>query len=189
MNIKMLKMAFAGLVLTVSGFSNAALIEIDISDLSAVTFTATSESSSIAFREEAGYGFSLVDFFTDINPSLIIVNDVSSTFSNVVNGQLFNRFRIRANNTSELNISGEGPIYSMLTTGAAFIGVMTLDLSDYSGRMRGVGATGNIASDYTPFLRDTFGTWEIVDVPEPSTLAIFALGLMGLASRRFMKKS
>ena len=27
------------------------------------------------------------------------------------------------------------------------------------------------------------------DVPEPSTLAIFALGLMGLASRRFMKKS
>jgi hypothetical protein len=28
-----------------------------------------------------------------------------------------------------------------------------------------------------------------VDVPEPSTLAIFALGLMGLASRRFMKKS
>jgi len=28
-----------------------------------------------------------------------------------------------------------------------------------------------------------------VSVPEPSTLAIFALGLMGLASRRFMKKS
>jgi hypothetical protein len=27
------------------------------------------------------------------------------------------------------------------------------------------------------------------EVPEPSTLAIFALGLMGLASRRFMKKS
>jgi hypothetical protein len=29
---------------------------------------------------------------------------------------------------------------------------------------------------------------ESVDVPEPSTLAIFALGLMGLASRRYVKK-
>jgi len=28
-----------------------------------------------------------------------------------------------------------------------------------------------------------------VDVPEPSTLAIFALGMMGLASRRFKKQA
>jgi hypothetical protein len=31
--------------------------------------------------------------------------------------------------------------------------------------------------------------WEVRDVPEPSTLAIFALGIMGLASRRFKKQS
>jgi hypothetical protein len=30
---------------------------------------------------------------------------------------------------------------------------------------------------------------QMTSVPEPSTLAIFALGIMGLASRRFMKKS
>ncbi len=30
---------------------------------------------------------------------------------------------------------------------------------------------------------------EAQDVPEPSALAIFALGMMGLASRRFKKKS
>lgn len=30
---------------------------------------------------------------------------------------------------------------------------------------------------------------DVAEVPEPSTLAIFVLGLMGLASRRFMKKS
>jgi hypothetical protein len=28
-----------------------------------------------------------------------------------------------------------------------------------------------------------------IDVPEPSTLAIFALGMIGLASRRFKKQS
>ena len=32
-------------------------------------------------------------------------------------------------------------------------------------------------------------TLESVNVPEPSTFAIFALSLMGLASRRFKKKS
>jgi hypothetical protein len=31
--------------------------------------------------------------------------------------------------------------------------------------------------------------WGATEVPEPSTLAIFALGLMGLASRRFKKQS
>jgi hypothetical protein len=35
------------------------------------------------------------------------------------------------------------------------------------------------------FLRSS----DITDVPEPSTLAIFALGLMGLASRRFKKQA
>ena len=33
----------------------------------------------------------------------------------------------------------------------------------------------------------SYGTQDPVDVPEPSTLAIFALGLMGFAARRFKK--
>jgi len=33
------------------------------------------------------------------------------------------------------------------------------------------------------------GAGQITDVPEPSTLAIFALGMIGLASRRFKKQS
>lgn len=32
------------------------------------------------------------------------------------------------------------------------------------------------------------GTLHYTEVPEPSTLAIFALGIMGLASRRFKKQ-
>jgi hypothetical protein len=37
--------------------------------------------------------------------------------------------------------------------------------------------------------KDLVSQSSVNDVPEPSTLAIFALGLMGLASRRFNKKS
>lgn len=36
--------------------------------------------------------------------------------------------------------------------------------------------------------RNTFAMSQSVDVPEPSTLAIFALGIIGLASRRFKKQ-
>jgi hypothetical protein len=54
-------------------------------------------------------------------------------------------------------------------------------------------------ADSFPASNSTSGTWllnalnadvrNVSQVPEPSTLAIFALGVMGLASRRFKKKS
>ena len=48
--------------------------------------------------------------------------------------------------------------------------------------------------DYTSLNKQVFAVWSrpsdrvVRDVPEPSTLAIFALGFMGLASRRFKKQ-
>jgi hypothetical protein len=52
-------------------------------------------------------------------------------------------------------------------------------------------AQGETASfKYHYVMGDTPATVDIpTDVPEPSTLAIFALGIMGLASRRFKKQS
>ncbi|NQZ22998.1 MAG: PEP-CTERM sorting domain-containing protein [Colwellia sp.] len=39
-------------------------------------------------------------------------------------------------------------------------------------------------------MQDTDQKWgSTQEVPEPSTLAIFALGMIGLASRRYNKKS
>jgi hypothetical protein len=48
----------------------------------------------------------------------------------------------------------------------------------------------SVSFDYHYVMGDTPDTVDIpTDVPEPSTLAIFALGVMGLASRRFKKQS
>ena len=38
-------------------------------------------------------------------------------------------------------------------------------------------------------LRDVASNTSPTSIPEPSTLAIFALGMMGLVTRRFKKKS
>jgi hypothetical protein len=47
----------------------------------------------------------------------------------------------------------------------------------------------NLTADGGPANRYDAGTFMYTKVPEPSTLAIFALGMIGLASRRYKKKS
>jgi hypothetical protein len=88
-----------------------------------------------------------------------------------------------------------------------YINGMTTEISSYSGRAgapRTVQIGWNRSLVNQGFLRDdSFGpssytntnyyssTWLVkkAEVPEPSTLAIFALGMIGLASRRFKKQS
>ncbi|MFT4940346.1 MAG: hypothetical protein ACI88A_003398 [Paraglaciecola sp.] len=72
-------------------------------------------------------------------------------------------------------------------------GINTYSNSDISLTL-GIGRQYKSTSDFTGenFAPRTWnGTiyYDITSVPEPSTLAIFALGLMGLASRRFKKHS
>ena len=48
----------------------------------------------------------------------------------------------------------------------------------------------NINADYSAFGAEVYAVWErSVNVPEPSTLAVFALGMIGLALRRFKTQS
>jgi len=48
---------------------------------------------------------------------------------------------------------------------------------------------GDFSSTRLEYQYETLATTTQTNVPEPSTLAIFALGMMGLASRRFKKQS
>jgi hypothetical protein len=47
----------------------------------------------------------------------------------------------------------------------------------------------SFGGDFGALYNELNNKWLVTDVPEPSTLAIFALGMIGLASRRFKKQS
>jgi len=61
------------------------------------------------------------------------------------------------------------------------------DISSYVGSNVRLQVEGTINSFYHTVMFDNFAV-TTTEVPEPSTLAIFALGVMGLASRRFKKQ-
>jgi hypothetical protein len=101
---------------------------------------------------------------------------------------------------------GDGSYYGG-NANYGFLNGMTTEISSYSssaGAPRTVQIGWNQGRVNQGFLRDdSFGpsshtatnnytnTWLVkkAEVPEPSTLAIFALGMIGLASRRFKKQS
>lgn len=179
-----------------SSVSAAPLLTIDVSDTSAVTFTATGNSSSVSFSEFGAVGFSLEDFFS--GPTGIDRTAIASSSPNLrggTNSYLFDLVGTGfANNASEddlLFAGNEDVFYNMTTSDPAFTGSIILDLSAFSGLLRGVGTTGDIFHDFVPFEGVTFGTWEIVSgnatpVPLPSSLPLLlaGFGILGLVKRR-----
>jgi hypothetical protein len=76
-----------------------------------------------------------------------------------------------------------------ITNGTDIFGRMSL--GGFVPTCTGCGTGGSIYETTANEGLDSNHSWmivkEVVDVPEPSTLAIFALGMIGLASRRFKK--
>ena len=91
-----------------------------------------------------------------------------------------------------------GSIDEVGSSDTAFFGLYSIDQQINGSKgvfSRNLGVGGGY--DFTNIFNDDIGNGPIQthalvrvsQVPEPSTLAIFALGLMGLASRRFKKQS
>lgn len=82
-------------------------------------------------------------------------------------------------------------LYSTVSTEVLFKNTMShysADISSYVGSNVRLQVVGTINSYYHTVIFDNFSV-STTAVPEPSTIAIFALGLMGLASRRFKKNA
>lgn len=216
MNIKMLKAAFAGLVLSVSGFSNAGLITVvndatgterasfgatDTMDWSVLgtSYTRLSNSFSTSTIEgnnltvsQSGSGFERRDLssgwggnFTD--GSSLLWNRggglADFKFSNAISG-----FGFQINP----NFSDSQTIVEIFDLSNVSIGSWSLSTNN-----RGAASASFIsfASDMTDISRFTIAqsgrndftinqlSLKAQQIPEPTTLAILAFGIMGLARK------
>jgi len=178
--MKILKAAIAGLVLSVSCFANAGLINYDV--------ILTADSDFTAF----GGGLSGDEFYGtfSIDDSLVgggIVSDPALTgsllfFNLNIAGTIFSdATAVNFNNALRFN---NGPLLDI-----------SFDLTNSNGDSLNVFTAFEGTSRWSAFEASTQGevsgntfgvsvVFNKTSVPEPSTLAIFALGIMGLASRR-----
>jgi hypothetical protein len=195
MNIKMLKAAFASLALFVSGFANAGLIFGDFRTESNLPEYRTGSAlvyQNIGQSIAPGYELDNSDFLEnpdnwgggvvwldyDVNTGILLLDSqdnmdfqtFSASISNItfdIAGEYIDGISMLTNNLVTSNLA---PTLSFTNDS---IQVFYSDYLDFN--FTGGSATFQI-------------TTSVKQVSEPSTLVIFALGIMGLASRRFKKQ-
>jgi hypothetical protein len=204
MKFKFLKAAILGITVTLSNFANAGLITTTFAGgngQSGNMFDLTIANNSLLLT---GMDVNIndttnIEIYTRIggysgfenNAAAWNLMDAASVIGNGANTASifdFNNFVLAANTTYGIYVTTRTGEMNY-TNGSNSYSNSDLTLS------AGIGKQYN--SD-TNFSGITFSprTWNgtvrydvLTSVPEPSTLAIFALGLMGLASRRFKKQS
>lgn len=198
MNFKFLKAAFAGLMLSVSSLANAGLI-IDIVDNGGFAEFNISGSDVLTSSGSMANGFWVTANTISnlwVNPGDNIFNITSGSGSYTFGNQTFVISTFwqghNSGNGYALGLRGGFPNIQSSGTTISVTGSLLSNMafSNFNAGTYYSSFIGHNASSYAS-LRDgiTINVGNSTPVPEPSTLAIFALGLMGLASRRFKKKS
>jgi len=203
MNIKMLKAAFAGFIILISGFANATLINFEdiYSDLGEESDPGSYYFLSHGVTFSGDYygvngGVSNGDVgnwdFDGTNGSAYLGNNrvggvtTTMSFTNIISSISFDL----GENFDDTNIFSIN-----LFLGSALVDSQNLTVID-NDNGTGTWETFNSSQqfDYITITGQGSSGWGLDNieftttaVPEPSTLAIFALGLMGLASRRLKK--
>lgn len=223
MNIKMLKAAVVGLVLSVSGFANAGLIEHisngdfetgDFTGWNVVntgsgawaindgTFIPSGPSAALtpisgsydSVSHQSGPGFH--NLYQDILLPTFFDMAFLSWDDRIRNTGVFSdpnqEWRVLIEDTSGVLISevfSTNPGDVALQNGPNPRGFdLTSLLQPLSGQNIRISFEQQDDSGFFNATLDNVSFTTATSVPEPTTLAIFALGIMGLASRRFKKQ-
>ena len=199
MNIKMLKAAFAGLILSVSGLASAGIITYgdDLSDGALNTSNGIDvyddDKTSLwdvgnLWTVSVNAGDQLVITarrLTDFDPMMAIWEGVELDTTGFVRDSYGdgNSTVFIANGDDELQANvGNGSIgwgdpqvvFTAARTSIYTVAVFALEAAENEEHMYSVQVEG--------------ATGRVYGVPEPSALALLAIGIVGLASRRFKKK-
>lgn len=216
MNIKILKAAVAGLVLSVSGLANAGLISTNDYDLTSISGSWLTGSTGWNLSGSINLGLAdaiLSDGYVD-DFGRTVVNGIYSMDSGVLtfgtNGTdyLLDSFsfitsRNYENNSSfilDYRLDGGSWLTADTASSNSLVAPLSSCLSSTNNLCAGKLATlsfGGVLADewrisksgsQISFHEVIVQGVDVQSVPEPTTLAIFALGIMGLVSRRFKKQ-
>jgi hypothetical protein len=205
MNIKMLRAAVAGLVLSVSGFASAGLITstnglidtstnfewLSLSPNYGISYDDMNLTNLNGFQS-LGFRYATIDevgaLWVEAGitlPALYVLDTSDQLAAGDVLANLLGTFHFNDSNhflqgmTSSIALNGTSILTPWLRA-TCLNGTGCSDGVNYGGYSQ---TTSEINSNTSSWLvRNTQA------VPEPSTLAIFALGIIGLASRRFKKQ-
>ena len=184
MNLKMLKAAIAGVVLFVSNFANAGLIEY-IYEGPTGNDVDTNPPSEFGFEIFDNYIISDLNIQVELFDSgLLFWTDLDITISN---GSTTVILATAQNNDSYglFNITFDDEALNTLPTTGDSVGSYKAfeSLSAFDGQNIAGTWTLSILDDYFSDENNNLVSYKIIatTVPEPSTLAVFALGIMGLA--------
>jgi hypothetical protein len=192
MNLKMLKAALTGLILSVSSFANAGLI--NFNDLTATFYGNESTGASLLSNMNGNTNFISYEF----GGFLVTLNAPSATWGAHIGDAgpsgTFNWHTGGDNGNSTFATLTKigGGMFNLVDFDYSADSNFTLDAAGYaSSNLTGNGTSianlNNVTSvSFTAssggFMLDNLNV--VSSVPEPTTLAIFGLGLLGLASRR-----
>ena len=180
-------------VLSEQAQASNVLLFVDVSDPAAVTFTSTLNLSSVNDSSFTTYeGVDLVGFFSSeyVGSSGLMSGNLKFPTAAWQYYKWNSDQRVPGAPWSDLNLYNHDSTpgnQAFSTTAAAFTGTGTINLTGYS--LPSPGDSGDIipgANSATPF--PVIGQWQVVAVPEPSSVLLSGLGLAALLGRRYLRK-
>jgi hypothetical protein len=147
----------------------------------------TTHVSSPGVNCASSHNPSSYNFFSNASLNFNMMFDTTALLN--ANGAFYDRH----NHTREwtYQTAANGYLYFNQYDDAMTSGLTSGNPASTSGytNMYYIDVQGNAHQTQILFAQGQVSTHAYLDVPEPSTLAIFALGMIGLASRRFKKQS
>jgi hypothetical protein len=217
MKLKFLQAAVAGLILSVSSIANAGIIDIDFTidgDTYSDPWTISNNSTDGVLLESFVFDLRPIATYCydtglvsgcrgSTGPNFSPVSgDIETGFinaivTNEVGGLDFNDF-LQINFfdfgfgdtfswSLDVDSSASVSVYGNELIGSTVYAQMS-DGNVYYGNLETIAGNSDASRFVISHVSDKQLKDIIHDVPEPSTLAIFALGIMGLATRRFKKQ-